>query len=378
VSGITLSGGRLRIRLVAPAGDFLARLSLPFFAAVPIGTPIVDGGVQTPIPSAGPYYLDASFQDKLRVLERNPNYHGPRPARLERIVYDLNNSSDREVAQIEAGKADYSADVLGDSQFRRGGGLDVKYGAGRGGAGKPAMRYAPVLGEGFVLFNTQNGPFANVRLRRAVDLALDRTALSAQQGDVPSSQYLPPAVPGGGGSPVVPVEPALAQARALAAGFHGTVTVTACTSSDCHATATIIKASLARIGLKVRVDTEPNGIPSGTRWDMQLEGLYYDWPDPSAFLNLLFDPKAFRPPGYPPAEPLPPAFRRMLEAADRLRGTARAAAYRALAARIERNVAPIAVRGTPVTPEFFSARMGCQVEQPVIGAVDIGALCVRG
>ena len=32
----------------------------------------------------------------------------------------------------------------------------------------------------------------------------------------------------------------------------------------------------------------------------------------------------------------------------------------------------------PVTPEFFSARMGCQIEQPVIGAVDIGALCVRG
>jgi len=378
VSGITVSHNRLRIRLVAPAGDFLARLSMPFFAAVPLGTPIVDGGVQTPIPSAGPYYLAVSFQDKLRVLERNPNYHGPRPARLERIVYDLNNSSDREVAQISAGTADYTADVLGDSQFLQGGQLDTRYGGSHGAAGDPAMRYAPVAGEGFVLFNTQNGPFANVRLRRAVDLALDRTALATVQGDVPSSQYLPPAVPGGGGAPVVPVEPALARARALAAGFHGTVTVTACTSSNCQATATIIKASLARIGLKVRLDVEPNGVPSGTRWDMQLEGWYYDWPDPADFLNVLFDPKAFRPPGYPPAEPLPLTYRRMLEAADRLRGTARAAAYRALAARIERNFAPIAVRGMPVTPEFFSARMGCQVEQPVVGAVDIGALCVRG
>jgi ABC-type oligopeptide transport system substrate-binding subunit len=128
VSGIMVSGERLRIRLVAPAGDFLGRLSMPFFAAVPIGTPIVDGGVQTPIPSAGPYYLAVSFQDTLRVLERNPNYHGPRPARLERIVYDLNNLSGREVSQIEAGKADYTADVLGDSQFKRGGSLDVKYG----------------------------------------------------------------------------------------------------------------------------------------------------------------------------------------------------------------------------------------------------------
>jgi hypothetical protein len=68
----------------------------------------------------------------------------------------------------------------------------------------------------------------------------------------------------------------------------------------------------------------------------------------------------------------------MLEAAARLRGTARDAAYRALAARLEREVAPIAVFAVPATPEFFSARMGCQVEQPIIGAVDIGALCVRG
>ncbi len=378
VSGITVSGNRLRIRLVAPAGDFLARLSTPFFAAVPRGTPIVDGGVQTPIPSAGPYYLDASFQDTIRVLERNPNYHGRRPARLERVVYDLNNLSHHAVSQIETGKADYTADVLGDSQFRRGGPLYAKYGGSHEAAGRPAMRYAQIIGVGFVLFNTQDGPLANVRLRRAVDFALDRKALSALQGDVPSSQYLPPAVPGGGGTPVVPVEPDLAKAKKLAAGFHGTMTVTACTSSDCRATATVIKASLARIGIKVRLDIEPDGGPAGTRWDMQLIGWYYDWPDPSDFLNAFFDPKAYRPADYPPVLPLPSADQRMLEAADRQRGAARAAAYRSVAAQIERNFAPIAVRGMPVTPEFFSARMGCQVEQPIIGAVDIGALCVRG
>src|SRR5439155_17682012 len=74
VSGIVVRGDTLSIRLVAPAGDFLARLSTPFFAAVPIGTPIVNGGVQTPIPSAGPYYLKLSWQGELIVLERNPNY----------------------------------------------------------------------------------------------------------------------------------------------------------------------------------------------------------------------------------------------------------------------------------------------------------------
>jgi hypothetical protein len=30
-----------------------------------------------------------------------------------------------------------------------------------------------------------------------------------------------------------------------------------------------------------------------------------------------------------------------------------------------------------VLPEFFSARVGCRVEQPVVGAADIGTLCVK-
>ena len=44
---------------------------------------------------------------------------------------------------------------------------------------------------------------------------------------------------------------------------------------------------------------------------------------------------------------------------------------------LARDVAPFAVYATPVVPEFFSARVGCRVEQPVIGAVDIAALCVK-
>ena len=57
-------------------------------------------------------------------------------------------------------------------------------------------------------------------------------------------------------------------------------------------------------------------------------------------------------------------------------GPAREAAYRKLSVRLARNVAPFAVYATAVLPEFFSARVGCGVEQPVVGAVDIGTLCV--
>ncbi len=104
VSGILASGDRLTIRLTAAAGDFLARVSLPFFAAVPVGTPIVDGGLQRPIPSAGPYYLEQKFDAERVVLERNPNYHGPRPHRLQRIVYDIGNSTRRALSRINAAR----------------------------------------------------------------------------------------------------------------------------------------------------------------------------------------------------------------------------------------------------------------------------------
>jgi ABC-type transport system substrate-binding protein/class 3 adenylate cyclase len=378
VSGITVSGNRLRIRLVAPAGDFLTRLSRPYFAAVPIGTPIVNGGVQTPIPSAGPYYIKASLQDSVLVLERNPNYNGPRPARLRRITYSLNNLADREIAQITAGKADYTADVLGDSQFHPGGPLDTKYGVGHGASGTPTMRYAPVIGESFIQFNTENGAFKSRRLRQAIDLALNRKALAGIQGYVPSSRYLPPTVSGGGGKPVVSVKRDLARAKALVTGFHGTVTLTTCDDAGCQARAAIVKASLAEIGVKVRIDSKQDPF-NGTDWEMLDAGWWYDWPDPSNWLNTFFDPHSLTHgiPGYPPTAPLPAQFVRQLQTAHRLRGTARDAAYRSLAARLERDFTPLAVYAIPVTPEFLSARMGCQVQQPVIGGVDIGALCVR-
>src|SRR4029453_12933487 len=131
VSGIVARGDVLRIRLVAPSGDFLTRLSMPFFAAVPIGTPIVTGGVQDPIPSAGPYYIKVRWFNELLVLGRNPNYHGSRPRRLRRIVYDITNSSHRTVAQIESGAADYTADLLHQSTFASGGPLAARYGQAR-------------------------------------------------------------------------------------------------------------------------------------------------------------------------------------------------------------------------------------------------------
>src|SRR5262249_59152392 len=106
VSGITVRGTKLSITLTAPAGDFPTRLSESFFCPVPIGTPAVAGGLARPIPSAGPYYI-ASSDPGQTVLLRNPNYSGPRPRRIERIVYTEGTPTGKALSLVNGGSADF-------------------------------------------------------------------------------------------------------------------------------------------------------------------------------------------------------------------------------------------------------------------------------
>ena len=58
ISGIVAKGDRLTLRLAAPAPELATLIALPFFCAVPVGTPIDPNGVRN-VPSAGPYYVAA-------------------------------------------------------------------------------------------------------------------------------------------------------------------------------------------------------------------------------------------------------------------------------------------------------------------------------
>jgi serine/threonine-protein kinase len=382
ISGIAARGDTLTIRLVAPAADFPMRLATPFFTAVPIGTPIVKGGVQDPIPSAGPYYLRVSWQGEIIALDRNPNYHGPRPTRSERILYDLDNNPRRTIDQIEHGRADYAADVLQQPQFAIGGPLAAQLGRPRsGGPPTPRLVQTPQMALSFLQLNTARGPFTDVRLRRAVNSAIDRRALAAVEGQTPSAGYLPPMLSGPRRAPVYALTPDLARARALAHGTRARVVLYTCTRPECLTTARIVRANLAPIGLSVRIARfdDPFGAAArpGARYDILVSRWYWDWPDTGQVLNLWFNPEGYRPPWAPSLVAIPAANRRELERAGRLQGPAREAAYQAAAVRLERDVAPFAAYATPLLPELFSARAGCAVTPPVVGATDLGSLCLR-
>jgi ABC-type transport system substrate-binding protein len=107
IRGIQVRGDTISFTLAKPSRDFLARLALPYFCALPTTTPIVRGGltVNAP-PSAGPYYVTDAFNGEYLILKRNPNYEGPRPARLDAIAFREGIADEEAVARVRAGTWD--------------------------------------------------------------------------------------------------------------------------------------------------------------------------------------------------------------------------------------------------------------------------------
>ena len=67
---------------------------------------------------------------------------------------------------------------------------------------------------------------------------------------------------------------------------------------------------------------------------------------------------------------------RRIRAASRLSGPPRIEAYAALDREIAAQAAPFVPVVSATATDFFSARIGCQVEHPLYG-IDLAALCVR-
>jgi YVTN family beta-propeller protein len=380
IAGVSARGNTLAVRLTAPAPDLPARLAQSFFCAVPPRTPIDPQGVRV-IPSAGPYRVSSYTPGHGVVLTRSPSYHGSRPHRLRRIEMAVGIPAGRAVAQVKAGTADYAMDhevASADAPS-----LAARYGAGSRAARSGRQQYFVTAGPNldFFALNTHRPLFADVRLRRAVNYAVDRAAL-ARLGtlaapllpDSPTDRYLPPGVPGYSNTHIYPLTPDLRKARQLARGRAGaTAVLYTCQVAPCEEQAQIIKTDLAAIGLRVEVKAFPIatffGLNPGAPFDIAYVGWAADYPDPAAFLNLLLEGGTILPTFDDPT------YRARLDAAARLTGAKRYLAYARLDADLARDGAPWVAYGNASTHELFSARMGCQTYG--VYGLDLAALCIK-
>ena len=390
ISGVVAHGDKLTIALVEPAADFPARMATSFFCAVPLNTRIDPNGVRE-IPSAGPYYIAEHVPNRRIVLKRNPNYHGSRPRRLREIHYSIGRSPKRNVADVEAGRSDYLADGFLPANVKAEAVLAGRYGPASAAARNDRQRYFvnPKLGLAYLALNTSRPLFSDVRLRKAVNYAIDRRAL-ARQGNlgtgpfpsVPTDQYLPPAMPGASATALYPPSGDIQRARRLAPNAHGTAVLYTCNFEFCRHQARVIRANLAALGLDVDVKEFPPNVmfgkasTKGEPYDIIIAQWGADWADPSTFLNAQLG-QPITPRGNANlAYFVDPRFARKLERVARLSGPARYAAYEALSVELARDAAPWVVFATGTARDFFSARLGCQVFHPFYG-IDLGRLCIR-
>jgi ABC-type transport system substrate-binding protein/class 3 adenylate cyclase len=390
LSGIVARGSTLTIKLSQPDGAFLADLAYGFACAVPRDTPADPGGIND-IPSAGPYYIASYTSRQQFVLRRNPNYHGDRPHRFDQIVFAIGVDPSRALDEIEAGKADYAIDGLPREAGPR---LESEYGPGSklARAGHQQYFISPALGERWLQMNTSRPLFSNVRLRRAVNYAIDRQALVAQglrfqevnpfNAGAPTDDYMPPVTVGATDSHLYPLNgPDLTRAKRLAGPVHATAIMYTPNVPPWLQEAQIIRRDMKPLGIDVQVRDFPIGdffarlSRRGEPFDLAVSGYSFP-PDPVQILES-FDGSTIGPTNNINLSYFnDPVFNRKLKAVAKTSGATRYRAAGRLALELERDDAPAAAIAWNTSRDFFSARIGCQVYQPVYG-MDLAALCLR-
>jgi YVTN family beta-propeller protein len=379
---VVVSGrSTLTFRLPAPDPRFFYQLAA--LVPVPAGTPLRDAGTK-PVPTTGPYKIERYVPGKLLTLVRNPYFRvwnaAARPAGYpDEIVFRGVRSEGAALREVLAGKADLTGEAEQTPLFQ-----DL--------AARHPLQVHPVLEQGteLMFLNVLRPPFDDVRVRQALNYAVDRKHVAALRGSAfaqPTCQLVPPTV--SGYRPYCPYTaapdatgdwkaPDLAKARALirASGTRGQ-TVVVWASPDFRPEVRYLVSLLRRLGYRARshytsdydhfaatVDKTP-GVQAGVFWTVGV-GLAVDilsavechlQQNPAHFCNPRIDAQVAR---LEKQEPTDPA------------GTA------AFAATIDReitNQAPWVPLFTPRFVDVTSARVGNYQESS--GAVLFDQLWVR-
>lgn len=384
ISGVTVQGDKLVVRLTRAAGDLPARLSTAYFCAVPSTTPVDPDGVEG-IPMAGPYYVSSHVPGQRIVLERNPNYGGSRPQGPTGIHFTIGISQPRTLANVLAGRADWAA---GGVPLRAQPKLTARLGPESPAAQRRRQQLfvTPSLGVFYLALNTERPLFADPRVRQAVGYAVDRTALARawnrffQAGRVvggpATADYLPPWMKVSTKRVSYPLRPHPAKARSLMDGKRGTAVLFTCNVPPCPQQAAILERNLAAVGIDLVVEAFPVGVlftrafEPNAPYDLVRVGWFTDHADPAAVLEPLL--RGGQATNLSHIDDLD----RRLDAAAKLTGPARDRAYEGLARSIAEQSAPLVAFESVTTGDLFSERVGCQVFNPVYG-VDLAALCFR-
>ena len=292
------AAGTVTIRLDRPDPEFLTRLALPHASVLPADAPPSDVGTR-PLPGTGPYIIESYDPGAGMVLVRNPHFRewsadAQPDGYPDRIRYDFGLEDTAAITAILNGQADWTFDAPPADRL-----------AELGARHANLVHLNPSFAMWFLPMNTRLAPFNDPRVRRAVNLAVDRRALVKLYGGprmaTPSCQVLPPDLPGY--VPYCPYPPDLAAAQQLVrdSGTAGqTVTLVTDDSPVARAIGTYMLDVLRDLGFVPRLRSLSANVQftyiQNTRNAVQisLTNWYADYPSASNFLGGIFGCTAFR------------------------------------------------------------------------------------
>jgi ABC-type transport system substrate-binding protein len=356
VSGVQAKGPyKLVIRLVRPDPSLLSKLTMPFFQAtsksLPLSQEVVAG-----YPSAGPYYFASNEVNALTTLRRNPYWRGARPAHLDGVDVQWGLNEQTAFHQVEANQLDEGPIPAAEAQ-----GVVDQYGVN-----KTRFWSKPTNCLGYLALNSQRPIFRRVTMRKAINWAVDRTAVAGEAGVAlgsPWTHLLPPLFPGSVTKKRLQpysVRPNLEKARKLAGDSvrYRRIRVAYRATTAGQAQAEVVRQELIQLGFKAEKITligfSGGAIYTamgshGSDLDMGVAlGWCADYPGTANFLSFFVQP---------PFGVDSEKYRAKLATTNRLPEPARTQALGRLDLEITKNLAPAAVLRTYNNRFFFSNRV---------------------
>ena len=178
--------GTLTLRLTHPDSRLLLALGLPVFAPAPAGH-----GIR---PGTGPYRIARTVPGHLIDFERNPSFREWAPTAQpagypDRIIVQIDGTPSAHVTAVMHDHADYTFDAPTPDQLRA---IQL--------TSPSRLHRQPLPNTDEVELNTRSAPFDDVRVRRALNYAVDRAAIANLYGGLdnatPTCQSIPATIPG--------------------------------------------------------------------------------------------------------------------------------------------------------------------------------------
>ena len=197
ISGIETDDatGEITIELTGPSGTFVNELATTFVAVVPANTPPKDQTTSPP-PATGPYEIVEVNPGRSWSYKRNPEWASNNAklmpdlpnGHVDQIEAKVVRNEATQVNEVERGETNWMFDPVPSASAAK---IKAKYEGTQ-------FREEPSISTYYFWMNTKKAPFDDVKVRQAVNHALDPEALQRiYAGEIkPSQQILPPDMPG--------------------------------------------------------------------------------------------------------------------------------------------------------------------------------------